>query len=182
MAKRVILISDITGEDIPEDESITIIVREHPSTDEPVKLDAGKSDLASLRKNKRDYAILEVVDADGETERLIVLASDFNKFIKGDADEVLAEADVVVIPAQAHAAPKPTTDAVKLDYKTLQYAGRPHRGKTTDEEKQMVQDNLETINANLKAAGIRQIELSNADHVERYGLQELAQEAGATLG
>jgi hypothetical protein len=64
-----------------------------------------------------------------------------------------------------------------LDYTTLEHAGKPHRGKTTDAEKETVRGNLAVINERLKSDGIRTIDLSNAEHVTRYGLETLTKEA-----
>lgn len=64
----------------------------------------------------------------------------------------------------------------KLDYTTLEHAGKPHRGKTTDVEKEIVRNNLPAINERLKREGIRVIDLNNAEHVARYGLEALAKE------
>ena len=66
----------------------------------------------------------------------------------------------------------------KLDYSTLEHAGKPHRGKTTDAEKETVRGNLAVINERLKGDRIRIIHLDNAEHVTRYGLEALAKEAG----
>ena len=38
--------------------------------------------------------------------------------------------------------------------------------------------NLAAINERLKRDGIRTIDLDNAEHVERYGLEALAKDAG----
>ncbi|MCA1605790.1 MAG: hypothetical protein LC775_10030, partial [Acidobacteria bacterium] len=70
------------------------------------------------------------------------------------------------------------TPADKLDYASLEHAGKPHRGKTTEAEKETVQGNLDAINERLKADGMRTIDLDNAEHVSRYGLEALAKEAG----
>ncbi|MCA1682023.1 MAG: hypothetical protein LC700_02595, partial [Actinobacteria bacterium] len=56
--------------------------------------------------------------------------------------------------------------------------GKPHRGKTTEAEKETVRGNLDAINERLKADGMRTIDLDNAEHVSRYGLEALANEAG----
>jgi hypothetical protein len=60
----------------------------------------------------------------------------------------------------------------------LEHAGKPHRGKTTDAEKETVRSNLAAINERLKSDGIRTIDLDNAEHVTRYGLETLTKEAG----
>jgi hypothetical protein len=58
----------------------------------------------------------------------------------------------------------------RVDYSTLDHAGKPHKGKVTDTEKQLVRDHLDEINQRLAGQGIRTISLADPDHVERYGL------------
>jgi hypothetical protein len=58
----------------------------------------------------------------------------------------------------------------------LEHAGKPHKGKTTDTEKQLVRDHLAEINERLAKQGIRTISLTDPEHVERYGLDQLAKE------
>ena len=60
----------------------------------------------------------------------------------------------------------------RLDYATREHAGKPHKGKITDTEKQLVRDHLDEINERLAAQGLRAISLTDPEHVERYGLQE----------
>jgi hypothetical protein len=65
-----------------------------------------------------------------------------------------------------------------LDYATLEHAGKPHRGKTTDAESEIVRNNLDKINERLERDGMRIIRLDDAEMVARYGLEGLAEEAG----
>ncbi|HEY1619404.1 MAG TPA: hypothetical protein VGG25_17415, partial [Streptosporangiaceae bacterium] len=69
----------------------------------------------------------------------------------------------------------------RLDYTTLEHAGKPHKGKITDTEKQLVHDHLDEINDRLAEQGLRTISLTEPEHVERYGLQELARERNVEL-
>jgi hypothetical protein len=50
------------------------------------------------------------------------------------------------------------------------YAGVPHRGRVGDVERRIVQAHLAEVNAMLAAAGLRQIDPTNAKHAARYGL------------
>ncbi|HVT66595.1 MAG TPA: hypothetical protein VHF26_02520, partial [Trebonia sp.] len=68
----------------------------------------------------------------------------------------------------------PKTD--RVDYSTLEHAGKPHRGKANDAEKSLVQENLDEINERLAEQGLRTISLDDPEHVERYGLADLAAE------
>jgi hypothetical protein len=69
----------------------------------------------------------------------------------------------------------------RLDYTTLEHAGKPHKGKTTDAEKQLVRDHLEEINERLAAQGLRTISLGDPEHVERYDLQQFARDRNVEL-
>ena len=71
--------------------------------------------------------------------------------------------------------------ADKLDYATLEHAGKPHRGKTTDAEKEIIRNNLDKINERLEREGSRTISLDDPEMVARYGLEDLAKEAGRLL-
>jgi len=63
-----------------------------------------------------------------------------------------------------------------VNYATLEHAGKPHKGKTTDAEKRLVREHLDEINERLTAEGLRTVSLSDAEHVERYGLEDLVRE------
>jgi hypothetical protein len=67
------------------------------------------------------------------------------------------------------------------DYATREHAGKPHKGKITDTEKQLVHEHLDEINERLAGQGLRVISLTDPEHVERYGLQDLARERNLEL-
>ena len=69
----------------------------------------------------------------------------------------------------------------RLDNATREHAGKPHKGKITDSEKQLVRDHLDEINERLAGQGLRAISLTDPEHVERYGLQDLAGERNLEL-
>jgi hypothetical protein len=58
----------------------------------------------------------------------------------------------------------------RVDYTSIEYAGRPHRGRITDAEKQIVRDNLDEVNRRLRDAGLREINPDDQTMWERYGL------------
>ena len=60
----------------------------------------------------------------------------------------------------------------------MEHAGKPHRGKTTDAEKEIVRTNLDQINERLERDGLRTIKLDDAEMVAHYGLEDLANHAG----
>jgi hypothetical protein len=58
----------------------------------------------------------------------------------------------------------------RVDYTSIEHAGRPHRGRITDAEKQIVRNNLDEVNRRLRAAGLREINPEDETLQERYGL------------
>ena len=62
------------------------------------------------------------------------------------------------------------------------HAGQPHRGKTTESEKQLVRDHLDEINERLAALGLRTISLTDPGDAERHGLEQLASGPGVGAG
>ena len=88
--------------------------------------------------------------------------------------ELLAAARPARRAPRSPAAPAARED--RVNYATLEHAGTPHKGKTTDAEKQLVQEHLDQINERLATENQRPIGLTDPDHVERYGLERLAEE------
>jgi len=164
MASRTVLVSDITGQDITEEERVTCIIREHPSIESPVKLDAADSELEELRNNQAGFAIIEVVDGDGEAERLVVWVDTFNGLINGDVDELLSNAEKATGTTRARKA-----GGERINYGTIEHAGEVHRGKVTEEEAKLVRENLEKVNERLASLGQRTIDPSDPKMAERYG-------------
>lgn len=190
MSKKMLTVSDLTGEPITDDEDVvTIIVHDSPVLDHAVTLDASKAELKSLSGSKKDFVLIELLTDGGDSrERMVLEAAQFNKLFKGDVEEVLGDAEHYDYggrapreepkrrgrPRAAASADKPT----RVDYRTIENAGKVHRGRITDEEKLQVQQNFDKVNSNLKSAGERELDLGSADHVEKYGLHKLAQERG----
>ena len=86
--------------------------------------------------------------------------------------------ELLIAAPPAKRAPKPRAAAAaggeRADYGTLEHAGKPHKGKTTAAEKQLVREHLAEINKRLAAEGLRTVDLADPGHVERYGLEDLA--------
>src|SRR5207244_5819366 len=68
-----------------------------------------------------------------------------------------------------------------IAYATGEHAGKPHKEKITDTEKQLVRNHLDEINERLAGQRLREISLTDPEHVERYGLQDLARDRNLEL-
>ncbi len=180
MVPRLVRFSDLTNRIIEDDAVVRIVVEQHPALENgPVEIEAAKDEIEPIRKGALSLVTLKFYGGDGsEPETVTMEVEEFNKLAGGvDMEDVIRGAGPAYPPRkQARSAPASAVD--KLDYSTLEHAGKPHRGKTTDAEKGAVRDNLAVINERLKRDGIRTIDLNNAEHVTRYGLEVLAKETG----
>jgi hypothetical protein len=182
MAQRMVRFSDLTNKIIEDGDAVVrIVVEQHPALgDGPVEIEAGEDEVESMRTSALSVVSLKLYHGDGaEPEAVTMELEAFNKLAGGmDMADVIRRAEPAYPPRkQARSAPAPVID--KLDYSTLEHAGKPHRGKTTEAEKETVRNNLSAINERLKRDGIRTIDPDNAEHVARYGLEALAEEAGS---
>ncbi|MFG3229298.1 hypothetical protein ACGF07_31570 [Kitasatospora sp. NPDC048194] len=184
MGQKIIRFSDLTGTHVENDDDLVrIVVREHPDLEDgPVEIEALSSELTAVEELALDLVTIELHHPDADEPETVVLEAEaFNRLASAaPMAEVLRSAKKVArtIPSQ----PTPAGAKERVNYASLEHAGRPHKGRITDAEKQLVQQHLDEINERLTAEGVRTIDLSNAEHVARYGLESLAQERGAALG
>jgi hypothetical protein len=178
MAQRMVRFSDLTNKIISDDQVVRIVVEQHPALDGgPVEIEASLDEIEPIRKSALSLVSLKLYLGDGsEPEVITAEIEEFNNLADGlDMADIIQRAGPAY-PPRKQARPVPVVD--KLDYSTLEHAGKPHRGKTTDAEKDTVRQNLAGINERLRADGMRTIDLDNAELVARYGLETLAEEAG----
>jgi hypothetical protein len=181
MAQRMVRFSDLTNNIIAEDDAVVrIVVEQHPALwNGPVEIEAAQDEVDPIRKGALSVVSLKLHQGDGsEPEAVTMEIEAFNK-LAGDMDmaDIIRRAQPAYSPRK-QTRPTPAPAIEKLDYSTLEHAGKPHRGKTTEAEKETVRSNLAAINDRLQRDGIRTIDLDNAEHVTRYGLEALAKEAG----
>ncbi|MGH3914508.1 MAG: hypothetical protein ACRDTC_14055 [Pseudonocardiaceae bacterium] len=181
MAQRMVRFSDLTNKIIEDDDAVVrIVVEQHPALENgPVEIEAAADEIEPIRKGALSVVSLKLYQGDGsEPETATMEIEAFNK-LAGDMDmtDIVRRAQPACPPRRQSPVASMTK---KLDYSTLEHAGKPHRGKITDTEKEIVRNHLAAINDQLKSEGIRTIDLNNAEHVARYGLEALAKEAGHT--
>jgi hypothetical protein len=171
-----------------DDALARIVIHEHPELgDGPVEIEVLADEARVIEKAAVRVALVDLYLPGEEEPRRV--AMDAEAFDKLAAERPMAELLIQAPRARtvkrtptrsgasagAGAAPAGRSDR---DYATLEHAGKPHRGKTTDEEKALVREHFEEINDRLAAEGLRTISLDDPDHVERYGLEELAKARG----
>jgi len=183
MGQKTVRFSDLSGQLIMDDDALArIVVNEHPElVDGPVEIEALTGEAEAMEQAALRVAVVEVyLPDDIEPRRIVMEADAFDKLAtEHPMDQLLIAARPVRRSPRTSANGGSRGD--RLDYATLEHAGKPHKGKTTDVEKRLVRDHLDEINEQLAAQGIRTISLTDPDHVERYGLQQFARDRNGEL-
>ena len=183
MGQKTVRFSDLSGQLITHDESLArIVVHEHPElVDGPVEIEALTEEAETIEQAALRVAVIDLYLPDDVEPRRIVLEADaFDKLATENPMEQLLIA-ARPVRRSPKAAVNGSSRGDRPDYGTLEHAGKPHKGKVTDAEKQLVRDHFDEINARLAGQGIRTISLADPDHVERYGLREVALDRTAEL-
>jgi hypothetical protein len=183
MAQRLVRFSDLTNKIIDDDEVVRIVIEQHPALQNgPVELEAAADEIEAIRTSVLNVVSLKLYPGDGSAPETVTMEVEAFDKLAGDTDmaEVLRQAQPAYPPRKT-AKPTAASAADKLDYASLEHAGKPHRGKTTDAEKEIVRNNLDKINERLEREGQRTIRLNDGEMVARYGLEALAKEAGYFL-
>ncbi len=183
MGQKTVRFSDLSGQLIMDDDQLArIVVHEHPELgDGPVEIEALTDEAEAIEQAALRVAVIDLYLPDDIVPRRIVLESDaFDKLAsQNPMDELLGAARPV------RRSTRPTVSGGsrgdRPDYATLEHAGKPHKGKVTDAEKQLVRDHIDEINQRLAGQGLRTISLADPEHVERYDLHPLAAERNLEL-
>ena len=159
---------------------------EYPDLSQPIKLDASTTEANRLKVESTPMALLELVSSDG-TERIAISAEQFARAIKGDAAEVMANAEALTFPQQPESAPeqpkrrgrRPRDESTaaaprgdKIDYTSPDHFGQIHRGRLNDEEIRLVKDNPEQASRNREVQGHPPIDWDDEKERSRYGLTD----------
>jgi hypothetical protein len=174
----------LSGQLIMQDDALArIVIHEHPELgDGPVEIEVLADEAKVIEKAGLRVALVDIYLAGEEEPRRV--AMDAAAFDQLATERTMAE--LLIQAPRARATKRSSARSASgsgagasasrgdRDYATLEHAGKPHRGKTTDEEKALVREHFDEINDRLAAEGLRTISLADADHVERYGLEELA--------
>jgi hypothetical protein len=187
VGQKTVRFSDLSGQLITEEDTLTrVVVLEHPELgDSPVEFEALLDEAQAIEKSAVRVAVVELhLPGEEEPRRVTV---DLDGFDAMATDTAMSELLITARPARKSSRTVSATSsrgsrassgsaASKVNYATLEHAGEPHKGKITDIEKQLVREHFDEINDRLVGQGLRTISLADPDHVERYGLADLARE------
>ncbi len=178
MGQKTVRFSDLSGQLILEDDALArIVIQEHPElVDGPVEIEALADEAKAIEHAALRVVVVDLYLPDDYEPRRITMDAD--AFDELASQKPVSELFIGARPARrgSRAAANGTSRNGGVDYATMQHAGQPHKGKTTDAEKLLVRDHFDEVNERLAAQGLRTLSLDDPDHVERYGLEELASE------
>jgi hypothetical protein len=165
VGQKTVKFSDLSGEIIIRDDALArIVIHEHPELGGgPVEIEALADEARAIEKAALPVAVVDVhLPGEAEPHRVAMDAGSFDQLA---TNRPMSELLVAARPARRGS---------RADYGDPAHAGKPHKGKVTDAEKQLVRERLDEINGRLAAEGMRTISLDDPEHVERYGLAGLA--------
>lgn len=172
MAVRQVIVSDISGEDIPDDAHTRIVVTDHPALrGSPVELDVTTEEAERFQTSKIDLVTMEI-HTPGQNRRHVALEASAWRSLFPDADlDTLIDQARSVAGSSPSASRRPSraSGRSKVDYASGDHAGSLHRGRVTEAEAAYVRGNLEAVNARLAANGERTIDPADPKEKSRYG-------------
>lgn len=172
MGEKVMHVSDLSGQLVPDPEALaSITVVDHPDVEDgPVRIEALPEELEQLGKFGIRAVTLEVkMPGEEEPTRHVLTTANFAKLAtEKPMAEVLAGAERVVVKRRMGGA---AVNGEMRDHESLEWAGTPHKGKTSPKEAQLVRENLEAVNARLISQGLRPVDPNNPEHARRYGFE-----------
>jgi hypothetical protein len=181
VGQKTVKFSDLSGEIITRDDALArIVVHEHPELgDSPVEIEALTDEARAIEKAALRVAVVDLfLPGEDGPIRAVIDADSFDELATDrPMSEILVAARPVRRGSKAAAAGPASRD--RANYGDPAHAGKPHKGRITDAERELVQERFDEINERLAAEGLRTISLSDPDHVERYGLEDLASSRGA---
>jgi hypothetical protein len=177
VAVKVVHVSDLSGHQGAQEEFARLIVHEHPDYSTPITLEVLPDEVSDL-PDESQYVSIELVRPGERSGRKAILSLESFNALAGEGGEM----NGILMNALAASHQQRGQDArrrgpqarparrERIDYATLEHAGRPHRERITDAEKELVRGNLDKINERLRSEGLREIDPGDETLRERYGL------------
>lgn len=182
MARVTVRVSDISGNRIPDEQSGTRLIVEHPDFSEPIGLDVLADEVAPyLTDENSRFVVVSLEDPDNpEQKRYVMSVEEFDRlFQTGDSTSILQEAFETQQQKRESAlssrgrgkraaASGSTGTRERIDYASPEHAGKPHRGTISEAEKEYVRNNLEQVNRRNREQGFAEIDPNDPRTAARY--------------
>ena len=172
MALRQIVVSDLSGAELSEDDHARVTV-EHPDHPGPLELDVSVDEASRLQDSTLRLVQFTIFAPNRPPRRAVVETKTLDKLFDGvDLDSVLDAARRASGTRPSSSTGRSSTPAVqsaaKVDYGSADHAGVLHRGRVTEREAAFVRSNLERANANRAREGQPAIDPADPKEQQRY--------------
>lgn len=176
MAERTVIVSDLGGEELPNDQHVKLIV-EHPDYQMPLELDSSVEEAEKFQDTALRIVTVTIHAPNVPVRKVRVETKTIDKlFPKVNFDEVLqgarkAELATPVRRTPGRPARTPSAPAGdKIDYTSPENAGKLHRGRITEAEKDWVRANRDMASYNREQQTGKPIDFDDPAEVKRYSL------------
>jgi len=180
--KQVVL-SDLSGEELSDDTHVRVVVQ-HPDLPTAVELDISAAEADKLASTTLRLVELTIHAPNVPPRSVTMETKVLDRLFDGvDVDQVLEGARSVdlarVPPSQRGRTPVSSSTSSrsdradkteKVDYTAPDRYGQLHRGRLTDEERELVRANREQASRNRQAQGHPPIDWDDDKERTRYGL------------
>src|SRR5215472_4997818 len=155
VGQKTVRFSDLSGQLIMQDDALArVVIHEHPELgDGPVEIEVLADEAKVIEKAALRVAMVDIyLPGEDEPRRVAMDADEFDKLAtERTMAELLIQAPRARVAkrsaSRSGSAPAAATSGAggrtDRDYATLEHAGKPHRGKTTDEEKALVREHFD---------------------------------------
>lgn len=181
MARREIVVSDLTGNEIPDDRVARLTVSDHPVLgNRTVELDAAVEEVEGLESSRIQLVSVGIaLPGHSATRRVVMEVAAFDKLLSGrEPSDVLLAArpgdgrsrSGEGRSSAARPARRSTSSGQRgrVDYTGRDRFGQLHRGRVTEEEAALVRADLDQANRNRAAAGQPSIDPEGEADKKRY--------------
>jgi hypothetical protein len=178
LATKQIKVSDLTGEEIREENLARIVVEDHPSIDDSVTLEVLPEEVEQKLPDVEGYVRVTYYPPStdgGESQEFVMTLEEFNNLSdEFDMEAVLESALRAQQEEDQRRGKRGRRGAgerrIRVDYASPEHAGEPHKGRIREKEKEYVRENLSEVNARLERDGYRTIDPEDPDMAQRYEL------------
>ena len=179
MALKTVVFSDISNLELSEDQHARAVIK-HPDIPSALELDISADEAAKFQSTTLRLATVRIYEPNKPPREVQIETKVLDRLFEGvNFDEVLAGARKAdqprTAPSNKAAWPRKrpaagSSTAERTDYSTPEHAGKLHRGRITDAEKQWVRKNKAAASKNREVQTGKPINFDDEAEKRRYGL------------
>ena len=188
MGTITVKVSDLTGEQIPEEGQAARLIVEHPDFADSITLEVLPEEIEEKLpdEDERFVALSYFAPGESSARRFLLPIEEFDDlFQEPESEGILEKLRRVLFATQEEEQEQERGRGrqrrgrrqagrarQRIDYTSPEHAGEPHRGTISEAERAYVRDNLPEVNERLRGQGIREIDAGDPEMAERYGLTQ----------